>query len=78
MLALGVVLIVAIGAYYLWPRPAEPFIVPTTTSLYEMRLLDKLKQWFEQANPEYNLAFISQGTGKAIATAQRGGLGLSA
>ena len=70
--ALGVVLIVAIGAYYLWPRPAEPFIVSTTTSLYEMRLLDKLKQWFEQANPEYNLAFISQGTGKAIGSAQRG------
>jgi tungstate transport system substrate-binding protein len=68
----GIVLIAAIGAYYLWPRPAEPFIVSTTTSLYETGLLDVLKQRFEQAHPGYNVSFISQGTGKAIATAQRG------
>jgi tungstate transport system substrate-binding protein len=67
------VVIAAISAYYFGPRPAEPFIiVSTTTSLYETELLDVLKQRFEKAHPWYNVSFISQGTGKAIATAQRG------
>jgi len=66
------VVISAIAGYYLWPRPAEQFIVSTTTSLYETGLLDILKQRFEQTHLNYNVSFISQGTGKAIATAQRG------
>jgi tungstate transport system substrate-binding protein len=66
------VVLSAITGYYLWPRPAEQFIVSTTTSLYETGLLDILKQRFEQTHPNYNVSFISQGTGKAIATAQRG------
>jgi len=68
----GVVVVAAIAAYYLWPRPADRFIVSTTTSLYETGLLDILKQRFEESNPSYEVSFISQGTGKAIATAQRG------
>jgi tungstate transport system substrate-binding protein len=69
---IGIVVISAIAGYYLWPRPAEQFIVSTTTSLYETGLLDILKQRFEQTHSNYNVSFISQGTGKAIATAQRG------
>ncbi len=69
---LGIVIIAAVSVYFLYPRPAEQFIVSTTTSLYETGLLDILKQELEQANPGYNVSFISQGTGKAIATAQRG------
>jgi tungstate transport system substrate-binding protein len=71
-IVLGVVIIAIIAAYYLWPRPADLFIVSTTTSLYETGLLDVLKQRFQQTYPRYNVSFISQGTGKAIATAQRG------
>lgn len=69
---LAVVVIGSVVGYFLWPRPAEQFIVSTTTSLYETGLLDILKQRFEQTYPGYNVSFISQGTGKAIATAQRG------
>jgi tungstate transport system substrate-binding protein len=71
-IVLGVVILTVIATYYLWPRPAEPVIVSTTTSLYETGLLDILKQRFEQTHSRYTIAFISQGTGKAIATAQRG------
>jgi tungstate transport system substrate-binding protein len=69
---LGIVIIAAVSIYFLYPRPADQFIVSTTTSLYETGLLDVLKQRFEQTHPGYNVSFISQGTGKAIATAQRG------
>lgn len=69
---LGIVIIAAVSIYFLYPRPHEQFIVSTTTSLYETGLLDILKQRFEQNHPGYNVSFISQGTGKAIATAQRG------
>ena len=72
VIVFGIVIIATIASYYLWPRPAEQFIVSTTTSLYETGLLDILKQRFEQTHPSYNVSFISQGTGKAIATAQRG------
>lgn len=72
VIVLGVVILTVIAAYYLWPRPADSFIVSTTTSLYETGLLDILKQRFEQTHSSYNVSFISQGTGKAIATAQRG------
>jgi tungstate transport system substrate-binding protein len=69
---LGIITIAAVSLYFLYPRPTEQFIVSTTTSLYETGLLDILKQRFEQTHPDYNVSFISQGTGKAIATAQRG------
>jgi tungstate transport system substrate-binding protein len=68
----GIVIIATIAGYYLWPRPTQRFIVSTTTSLYETGLLDILKQQFDQTHPSYNVSFISQGTGKAITTAQRG------
>lgn len=69
---LGIVIIAAVSIYFLYPRPTEQFIVSTTTSLYETGLLDILKQRFEQIYLGHNVSFISQGTGKAIATAQRG------
>jgi tungstate transport system substrate-binding protein len=69
---LGIVIIAAVSIYFLYPRPTEQFIVSTTTSLYETGLLDILKQRFEQNHPGHNVSFISQGTGKAITTAQRG------
>jgi tungstate transport system substrate-binding protein len=69
---LGISIIILVGVYFLLPRPTDQFIVSTTTSLYETGLLDILKQRFENLNPSYNVSFISQGTGKAISTAQRG------
>jgi len=69
---LGIVIVAAVSIYFLYPQPTEQFIVSTTTSLYETGLLDTLKQRFEQNHPVHNVSFISQGTGKAIATAQRG------
>ncbi len=54
------------------PQAKESLIVSTTTSLYETGLLDELKTMFEKTHPEYNVSFISQGTGLAIETAKRG------
>lgn len=71
-IALGIVIIAAIATYYLWPRPTDQLIVSTTTSLYETGILGILKQEFERTHPSHIVSFISQGTGKAIATAQRG------
>ena len=71
VILLGII-ILSIVTYYLWPRLADQVIVSTTTSLYETGLLDILKQRFEETHPSYNVIFIAQGTGKAIATAQRG------
>jgi len=72
LIAAAIVVVAAVGAYFLYPRPTTQMIVSTTTSLYETGLLDVLKQRFEQKNPGYNVSFISQGTGKAIDTAKRG------
>ncbi len=69
---LAVIAIGSVGGYFLWPRSSDQFIVSTTTSLYETGLLDVLKHRFEQTHPSFNVSFISQGTGKAIATAKRG------
>jgi len=72
---IGIVLAVAFvaGAWYL-TRPAtkEQIIVSTTTSLYETGFLDTLKKSFEAKYPQYNVSFISQGTGLAIETAKKG------
>jgi tungstate transport system substrate-binding protein len=73
--AIAVIAIVIIGAaawMFTRPKPKENLIVSTTTSLYETGLLDVLKLQFEKSNPEYNVSFISQGTGLAIETAKRG------
>ena len=68
------VTVVAGGLYWSMFRPQvkESLIVSTTTSLYETGLLDELKIMFERTHPEYNVSFISQGTGLAIETAKRG------
>lgn len=68
----AIIVVAALGTYFLYPRPKTQLIVSTTTSLYETGLLDTLKQRYEQKNPGYNVSFISQGTGKAIETAKRG------
>jgi tungstate transport system substrate-binding protein len=52
--------------------PRERLIVSTTTSLYETGFLDVLKTQFEKKYPQYNVSFISQGTGLAIQTAKNG------
>jgi tungstate transport system substrate-binding protein len=69
-----IVIIVAGGLYWNFSKPAEKeqLIVSTTTSLYETGVLDALKALFETEHPEYNVSFISQGTGLAIQTAQNG------
>jgi tungstate transport system substrate-binding protein len=68
------VIVIAGGLYWniAKPQSRESLIVSTTTSLYETGLLDELKTMFERAHPEYNVNFISQGTGLAIETAKRG------
>ncbi len=73
LVAAIIIIACAIGCYFLWPRPKTQLIVSTTTSLYETGFLGILKQSFEQTNPGFNVSFISQGTGQAIATAQNGG-----
>jgi tungstate transport system substrate-binding protein len=71
--AVSVIIICGAAYYYISrPQPKERMIVSTTTSLYETGVLDVLKASFEESNPEYNVSFISQGTGLAIETAKRG------
>jgi tungstate transport system substrate-binding protein len=73
---LSVVVIVAIiGAVWYFSQPPAgktQLIVSTTTSFYETGFLDTLKKAFETKYPQYNVSFISQGTGLALATASRG------
>ncbi len=68
------VTVIAGGLYWNMssPQTKERLIVSSTTSLYETGLLDELKTMFEKTHPEYNVSFISQGTGLAIETAKRG------
>jgi tungstate transport system substrate-binding protein len=75
MIVGAIIVIAAIGGlYWYFSRPVqkEQLIVSTTTSLYETGVLDALKARFEANNPEYNVSFISQGTGLAIQTAING------
>jgi tungstate transport system substrate-binding protein len=75
MVIIGVVLAVAFvaGAWYMTrPTTKEQIIVSTTTSFYETGFLDILKKNFETKYPQYNVSFISQGTGLAIETAKKG------
>jgi len=75
ILIIAVVVVIAlIGTswYMLRPNQKENLIVSTTTSLYETGFLDVLKAGFEAKYPNYNVSFISQGTGLAIETAKRG------
>jgi tungstate transport system substrate-binding protein len=76
VLIVAAVMVVAIAGGLIWtmsrPQTKESLIVSTTTSLYETGVLDELKTMFETAHPEYNVSFISQGTGLAIETAKRG------
>jgi tungstate transport system substrate-binding protein len=73
---LAVVIVVGlVGAVWYFNRPAAgktQLIVSTTTSLYETGVLSVLKKSFEAKYPQYNVSFISQGTGLALATAARG------
>jgi tungstate transport system substrate-binding protein len=75
-LIVALLLVAVIGGGLIWnmskPQAKESLIVSTTTSLYETGVLDELKIMFERAHPEYNVSFISQGTGLAIETAKRG------
>jgi tungstate transport system substrate-binding protein len=75
LIAAFLLVTVVVGGLY-WsmfrPQAKESLIVSTTTSLYETGLLDELKIMFERVHPEYNVSFISQGTGLAIETAKRG------
>ncbi len=74
VIAVVVVLAVVGGIFYLNRPPANKtqLIVSTTTSLYETGFLSVLKSNFEAKYPQYNVSFISQGTGLALATARAG------
>lgn len=71
-LILGLIIVGAAYQIATRPKPHPPFIISTTTSLYETGLLDVLKEDFEALNPETTILFVSQGTGLAIETAKRG------
>ena len=75
MVIIGVVLAVAFlaGTWYMTrPTTKEQIIVSTTSSLYETGFLDTLKKSFEAKYTQYNVSFISQGSGLAIETAKKG------
>jgi tungstate transport system substrate-binding protein len=63
---------VGVGWYLTRPTQKESLIVSTTSSLYETGFLDVLKTQFEKRHSQYNVSFISQGTGLAIQTAKNG------
>lgn len=69
----AIILFLGGAVYYMTrPQPKQRLIVSTTTSLYETGVLDVLKASFEERYRDYNVSFISQGTGLAIETAERG------
>lgn len=74
IIAVILVIVIAGGLYWNFNKPVEreQLIISTTTSLYETGVLDVLKTEFESDHPEYNVSFISQGTGLAIQTAKNG------
>jgi tungstate transport system substrate-binding protein len=74
VVAVLLILIIGGGLFWYQTRPVEKkqLIVSTTTSLYETGVLDALKTRFEAEYPDYNVSFISQGTGLAIQTAKNG------
>lgn len=74
VVAAALIMVTVGGIYWSLTRPQarKSLIVSTTTSLYETGVLDALKARFEASNLEYNVSFISQGTGLAIETARRG------
>jgi len=74
IVAVIIVLAVVGGVFYFNRPPTNKtqLIVSTTTSLYETGFLSILKTNFEAKYPQYNVSFISQGTGLALATASRG------
>jgi len=72
---IGVILAIAFvaGVWYMTrPTGKEQIIVSTTSSLYDTGFLDTLKKSFEAKYTQYNVSFISQGTGLAIETAKKG------
>jgi tungstate transport system substrate-binding protein len=73
---LAVIIVIGIvGVVWYFNQPATGktrLIVSTTTSFYETGFLTTLKKSFETKYPQYNVSFISQGTGLALATAARG------
>jgi len=75
ILALGVVILIASGGYYVIssqaPRGTRRLVVSTTTSLYDTGVLEAVEDAFEARNP-IDIYFISVGTGLAIAHAERG------
>jgi tungstate transport system substrate-binding protein len=69
------VIIIAVGlAAWQLTAPGEKTVltVSTTTSLYQTEVLDALAADFEELYPNIEVAFLSQGTGLAIQTAQNG------
>jgi tungstate transport system substrate-binding protein len=75
IIAAALIVFVVIGGIYsdLTRVPErEQLIVSTTTSLYETGVLDVIKKMFEADYPDIDVLFISQGTGLAITTAERG------
>jgi tungstate transport system substrate-binding protein len=73
---LAVIIVIGIvGAVWYFNQPVAGktrLIVSTTTSFYETGFLKTLKTSFETKYSQYNVSFISQGTGLALATAVRG------
>jgi tungstate transport system substrate-binding protein len=54
------------------PPPATTLTVSSTTSLYETGVEDQMKTEFQAQYPWITINFLSQGTGAALQTAERG------
>ena len=66
-------LIAGLLYYSVYHHPVkEKLIVATTTSLYDTGLLDVVEEAFEKKFSQYDISFISAGTGIALQYASRG------
>ncbi len=69
---IAVIVISAVVGVYYQPPAKENIIIATTTSLYDTKILDAIKTEFEVQHSQYNVSFISAGTGIAIQYAKNG------
>lgn len=65
-------LTVSLFHYRIYQPVKEKLVVTTTTSLYDTGLLEVIEEAFEKKYPQYDVLFISAGTGIALQYASRG------
>jgi len=72
LMILIIVTVSAVGYYYLRPKGINIIRLATTTSVDNTGLLNYLKTYFENENPDINLTWVAVGTGQAIDIGTRG------